>query len=120
MELQGFTYADRARSSGSAPVSAIPAPAPMQSRAHAQAEAAPAPVSEEMMRRAIENANRALVQKSRELTFEFDDDVGRVIVKLIDRNTGEVLRQIPSSEAVQIARLLDQQRGVGALLRTHA
>jgi flagellar protein FlaG len=72
------------------------------------------------LRQAVERANRALVEKSRELTFEFDDDVGRVIVKLIDRKTGEVLRQIPSSEAVEIARLLEQHKGVGALLRARA
>ena len=72
------------------------------------------------MRRAVESANRALTEKSRELTFEFDDDVGRVIVKLIDRKTGEVLRQIPSSEVVEIARQLETQKGAGALLRTHA
>ncbi len=74
----------------------------------------------EQLRQAVASANRALVEKSRELTFEFDDDVRRVIVKLIDRKTGEVLRQIPSSEVIEIARLLENQRGVGALLRSRA
>jgi flagellar protein FlaG len=75
---------------------------------------------ERMMRRAIDEANRVLTEKGRELTFEFSNDVGRVIVRLIDRRTGEVLRQIPSPEMVEIARLLDAERASGALLRANA
>jgi flagellar protein FlaG len=86
----------------------------------AAASAPPPAQTVAMMRQAIDNANRALVEKGRELTFEFDDDVGRVIVKLVDRNTGEVLRQVPSPEMVEIARRLERERAAGALLRVRA
>jgi len=120
MELDALTNlgTPRLRSGGSSSASgqSMPPAASAQAAPEVQERAA----SEAMMRRAVESANRALTEKSRELTFEFDDDVGRVIVKLIDRKTGEVLRQIPSSEVVEIARQLETQKGAGALLRTHA
>jgi flagellar protein FlaG len=71
-------------------------------------------------RRAIEEAGRRLAQKASELTFEFDDASGRVVVKLVDARTREVLRQIPSEEALAIARALESDTAVGALLRTDA
>lgn len=97
-----------------------PVPVPNANRAEARAAAEQAAASEQAMRRAIEKANRALTEKGRELTFEFNDDVGRVIVRLIDRKTGEVLRQIPSPEMVEIARLLEAKDAAGALLRASA
>jgi flagellar protein FlaG len=72
------------------------------------------------VRRAIEEAGRRLAQKASELTFEFDDASGRVVVKLVDARTREVLRQIPSEEALAIARALEGDTAVGALLRTDA
>jgi flagellar protein FlaG len=72
------------------------------------------------VRRAIEEAGRRLAQKASELTFEFDDASGRVVVKLVDARTREVLRQIPSEEALAIARALERDTAIGALLRTDA
>jgi flagellar protein FlaG len=102
-------------------------PRPRAAAVSRAGEAAPAAakteapaISEAMMRRAIERANQALAEKGRELTFEFNDDVGRVIVRLIDRKTGEVLRQIPSPEMVEIARLLGSEKAAGTLLLARA
>jgi flagellar protein FlaG len=69
---------------------------------------------------AAQEANRALAEKGAELTFELDDEIGRVIVKLVDSRTREVLRQIPSKEAVAIARALTGDTGPGALIRADA
>jgi flagellar protein FlaG len=69
---------------------------------------------------ARKQANAALVQKGSELTFEFADDVDRVIVRLVDTRTREVIRQFPSEEMLQIARALKQEPAAGALLRTDA
>lgn len=94
-------------SAEAAPPAPVEPPA-AQARA-AQAEAARAA---EAARRAAETASKALAGKGRELTFEFDDAAGRVIVRLIDTRTREVLRQVPSPELLQIARALES--GVGA------
>lgn len=83
----------------------------------AQARAA---VTTEELRRATEQANERLRQTGSELTFEFNDEVGRVVVRLVDTRTREVLRQFPSEEMLQIARALKQDKPAGALLRAAA
>jgi len=42
----------------------------------------------------------------RDMSFHIDDATGRVIVQVIDSNTQEVVRQIPSEEMLTIARHL--------------
>lgn len=53
-----------------------------------------------------------------DLTYRVDDDLHRVIVEVVDRKDGTVLRQIPGEEALRLARLM--QDGHGALLQTQA
>lgn len=98
------------------PAAALDAQAAREAAARAAADRA----ASEQMRRAMAEANRQLAQKGRELTFEFDEDADRVIVKLVDTRTREVLRQIPSEEALAIARALQDDTGAGALLRADA
>ncbi|AUM00390.1 MAG TPA: flagellar protein FlaG [Pseudothauera hydrothermalis] len=46
------------------------------------------------------------------IQFSLDDDTGRTIVKVIDLQTQEVLRQIPSEEVLNIAKALDRLQGL--------
>ncbi len=39
-----------------------------------------------------------------QLKFRVDTDAGRVVVQVLDTQSGEVLRQIPREEALQLAR----------------
>lgn len=64
----------------------------------------------------VAQANRALKENGSELALEFNDDLGRSVFKLIDSTTGEVLRQIPSEEALAVARALAGGKPAGALL----
>ena len=102
-----------------APGGRRPSPAPARPAADAPASGATQAKQVEDARQAIADANRQLAQKASELTFEFDENSSRVIVKLVDKQTGQVLRQIPTKEALQIARAL-QDESAGALLRTDA
>ena len=65
-------------------------------------------------------ANEALKENGCELTFELDDASGRMVARLIDTKTKEVLRQLPSRETLAIARALAEDRSRGVLLRTNA
>ncbi len=84
------------------PAIAVPAPQPAQAQADAQ--------------QALQAANRALAEKGGELEFEFDDAAHRVIVKLIDTSTGEVIRQIPTKQMLAIAHALAQGHPIGSLV----
>ena len=58
-------------------------------------------------RAAVEKAAQELAKQSselgRDLRFEVDDDSGVTVIKVIDPTTDEVVRQIPSEEAVDRA-----------------
>lgn len=68
--------------------------------------------------RAVARINEKLALLATNLHFEVDPESGLTIVQVIDRDNGEVLRQIPSEAVVQVARSLDKL--VGHLLDDRA
>lgn len=48
----------------------------------------------------------------RNLDFHIDDSTGRVVVQVIASDSGEVIRQIPSEEALQLAANLNDMRSL--------
>lgn len=49
---------------------------------------------------------------SRNLSFKLDDSTGRVVVTVSDTASGEVIRQIPSEEALRLAESLEEARSL--------
>ena len=43
--------------------------------------------------------------------FEFSESTSRVITRVIDRESGEVIRQIPAEEVLDIAERLEEMQG---------
>ena len=88
----------------SAQASSAPAP---QAKPAASSEPAKA---EEPQRVALEQAVtdiREFVQATqRNLDFSIDDSTGKVVVKVIATDSGEVIRQIPSETALKLAQNL--------------
>ena len=68
--------------------------------------------SEADVRDAVERINKALPTSSQGIEFSVDADSDRVIVKVVDRETREVLRQMPTKEALEIAKSLDRNHGL--------
>ena len=83
---------------------------------------ASAPVSvptQAQVQQAAQMINKAIQSFSSNLEFSVDDAaVGKTVVKVVDRETGEMIRQIPSQEALDIARALDRLQGL--LIRNQA
>ena len=52
----------------------------------------------------VEELNTKLQEMQRGLRFSVDDSSGRIVVKVIDLDTDEVIRQIPSEEMLSIIR----------------
>lgn len=44
--------------------------------------------------------------------FELNQDIDRVVVQVTDKNTGEIIRQIPSDELIALAERLNEMVGV--------
>ena len=48
----------------------------------------------------------------RNLQFQLDDDSGRMVVKVTEASSGDVIRQMPSEEALRLADNLSEMRSV--------
>jgi flagellar protein FlaG len=78
-------------------------------RAEAAADAAP---SRKELGEAVKKINESMLGSAQSLEFSIDEDSKDIVVKVIDQNTKEVLRQMPSKEALEIAKSLDKMRGL--------
>lgn len=67
-----------------------------------------ASIGEEQLDNAVSSINNVLSMRSAELEFTVDKESDRTIVTVIDKNTKEVIRQMPSREALEIAKALDR------------
>lgn len=69
--------------------------------------------SSAQLEEAVTHINQVLQQTNRNLHFSVDDSTKRVVVKIVDTQTGELVRQIPSEETLAIARSIDtMQKGL--------
>ncbi len=69
--------------------------------------------SKEQVIEAVDAINKAIRNNSSQnLEFSVDNAEGGVVVKVVDQQTKEVLRQIPSEEALEIAKSLDKLQGL--------
>ncbi len=87
---------------------AVPAAAEATALRKAEVEEA-TPVQIEM---AVKSVNATLESRSISLQFEVDRDTDKLVVKVVDRSNGEVIRQIPTEEVVRIAKVMDRQAGL--------
>lgn len=68
--------------------------------------------SVERLLNATERINSFLQPVTNDITFSVDEDTGSTVVKVIDRETKDVIRQIPSEEILAIAKALDRLQGL--------
>ena len=66
----------------------------------------------------FEEINAAMQAWDTGMRFEIDEDTQRLVVSVIDTQSGEVLRQIPSEEVLHVAKMITQFQG--NLLNTKA
>lgn len=95
-----------------------PVPATLSRVAGTQAPAAhilvradpmPAP-AREIPAQAVPSIDHAMSVMSRDLEFTPDPGTHKVVIRVVDRQSGQVIRQFPSEEALAIARDIDRQR----------
>jgi flagellar protein FlaG len=87
-------------------VEAVAVAAPVQPMARAQLE------------RAVAGLNEAAQSYRRSLRFSVDEDSGRTVIRVVDPETDEVVRQIPPEEVLNVARRMGDS--AGALLQAEA
>ena len=65
-------------------------------------------------------ANNAVAQNGQKVECVIDKSIDRVIMKVVDTQTGQVLRQVPAESMLATARALAQPAPVGALIDAQA
>ncbi|MHB1052968.1 MAG: flagellar protein FlaG [Thiobacillus sp.] len=93
-----------------------PAPAPItpaQRAAQDNPVFPPAqPVTQEAVAAAAQSTNAYMQSVSSSLRFSLDQDTGHTVVRMIDTETEEVLRQFPSEEMLAISKSIDRMQGL--------
>lgn len=70
--------------------------------------------SASQVEKAVQKINASPAVQSQGIEFSIDSSSHRVVVKVVDQSNNEVIRQIPSKEALAIADSLDQSTGTGS------
>jgi flagellar protein FlaG len=61
---------------------------------------------------ATEQLNQQMRRNNRDLSFSVDDVADKVVVTVKNRDSGEVVRQIPSEVALRVAHNLEDMKGL--------
>lgn len=69
-----------------------------------------AAISQAELDKAIDYANETGKLLKRKLNFAIDDSTDKVIVRVVDEESGKVIRQVPATEMLRISAHLKQLR----------
>lgn len=73
----------------------------------------PAPALDEAaVRAAVAAANEFARSAANSLEFSIDRGTGKTIIRVVDADTNQLIRQIPSEEMIAIAHALDRLQGL--------
>ena len=102
-------------------VAQAPQPAPTQAAQAERPVAAPPKkaeiqidpeVTRKNLREAIDRINKMVSDGGRALQFSFDDTVGTPVILVKNRESGEVIRQIPNEVVIKVAHSIDDLKGM--------
>lgn len=66
--------------------------------------------SDAQLKSAVESANRAIKQTNNNLEFSVDTESNKIVVKLMDSDTGAVIKQFPSEEMLALSKAIGQMQ----------
>lgn len=75
-------------------------------------QGAEAALGSEQVKQSVDHLNKLMLSLNNDLRFSVDQDTGIKIVKVVDSKTNDVITQLPSKEAVAIAKALDTLQGM--------
>ena len=70
--------------------------------------------SEQEIETAVEELNQKVANQELNVSFSVDEKSGRMVVKIHDKMTGELVRQVPSEETLRFAK--NVEKGIGAIV----
>lgn len=82
--------------------------APPQANTVDSASTQAQPLSASQLKEVVDSANQAMQKAGQALEFSVDPDSNKPVIKMVDKETGELIRQIPSDEMLAISHSIDQ------------
>ena len=73
------------------------------------------PISEKTVIDAIEKANKAIEGPNRKLQFSIDRPTHEIVVKVINSDTGELIREIPSEKILDMVAKMQEAAGTSGM-----
>ena len=104
--LLGSTTVDSSRSSNSTGKVAAQRQTVAVEVAEVETQEVDVELSQEALEKVVSQLNAYIQNTQRDVDFSVDDSTGRVVVRVIDSESEEVIRQIPSEEMLAISRHL--------------
>ncbi len=101
--------AERAAASGKPLEREAPGAQRVSSAAEAESDAG---AMREQVEAAVATIQDYVQSVRRDINFSLEEGSGRVVVKVTDAGSGDVIRQIPSEEALQLAENLSEVRSL--------
>lgn len=65
-----------------------------------------------LLDKALDELNEQMRAWNTQLQFSYDEEIGRVVVSVLDAESGDVLRTIPSEEMIHTARMMVKLQGL--------
>lgn len=76
--------------------------------AESKSDSSSQPADRQQLDSAVTQLNDFVQSIQRDLRFSIDDDSGTVVVKVIDRSSGDVIRQVPQENVLKMVRDLQE------------
>ncbi|MCF7203438.1 flagellar protein FlaG [Pseudomonas oligotrophica] len=97
----------------SSPVSTKPSPlAEAGFSSFVEADKVAGPIRKVEVGEAVERIRSQVQSLQRDLNFSVDDSTGELVVRVVDGDSGKVVRQIPSEDILRLAERLDEMRSL--------
>ena len=70
------------------------------------------PLDPKLLEKAVKDLSQGVQNMQRSLQFSIDESSGRTVIKVVDKTTQEVIRQIPEEHVLALAARLDKHAGI--------
>lgn len=77
-----------------------------------ESQAVPMPVDKAALEAAVKKLNEVVAPALQTIMFSVDEETDRVVVKVVDIETQNVLRQIPNEEVLAFSKTLGRLQGL--------
>ena len=70
------------------------------------------PVEHHKLEEIVEKFQKEFVNISTNLQFSLDESTGKTVIKVVDKESGEVIRQIPPEDALRLSSRMEELKGL--------